>query len=99
MNIQMKTINPFGCYNLKSSQDRIARQEKIAEAVEKNAPKTPEERREDLIEEATEIDMEGGILSETMEIEEQTQIAGMEDMNDMFFNSVPEEYSPIDYRI
>ena len=31
------------------------------------APKTPEERREDLIEEATGIDKDEGILSETMD--------------------------------
>ena len=195
MNIQMKTLNLLGGYNLKSTQDRIERQEKrdnkiaffehqkdnlknmrtetlddiarklellqgyndqinaakteynhsqmfhvmdeaqelgekIAEAVEKNAPKTPEERREDLIEEATGIDKNEGILSETMdelaeaaeemtekltdeleemteemetvetmETEEQEQMVGIEDMNDMSFNSVPEKYRPIDYRI
>lgn len=41
--------------------------EKIAEAAEKYAPKTPEERREDMIEEATGVDMDGGILEEVMD--------------------------------
>ena len=132
MNIQMKPLNMFGGYGLKSTQDRIERQEKrdntiaffehqkenlknmrteslddiarklellqgyndqidaakmeynhsqmfhvmdeaqelgekIAEAAEKNAPKTPEERLEDMIEEATGIDKDEGILSETMD--------------------------------
>ena len=43
------------------------RAEKIAEEAEKYAPKTPEERLEDLIEEATGIDKDEGILSETMD--------------------------------
>ncbi len=48
--------------------------EKIAEAAEKNAPKTPEERREDMIEEATGVDMDGGILGEVMdELEDITE--------------------------
>lgn len=48
--------------------------EKIAEAAEKMAPKTPEELREQIIEEATGIDTGDGILSEIMdEIEEQME--------------------------
>ena len=48
--------------------------EKIAEAAEKNAPKTPEERREDMIEEVTGVDMDGGILGEVMdELEDITE--------------------------
>lgn len=59
------------------------RGEKIAEEAEKMAPKTPEERREDMIEEATGIDKDKGILSEVMDeledqIEEITEMA--EDM-------------------
>ncbi len=50
------------------------RGEKIAEEAEKMAPKTPEERREELIEEATGIDKDKGILSEVMdELEEQIE--------------------------
>lgn len=50
------------------------RGEKIAEEAEKMAPKTPEERREEMIEEATGIDKDKGILSEVMdELEEQIE--------------------------
>lgn len=41
--------------------------EKIAEAVEKSKPKTPEERREDMVEEAMGIEEQDGVLSEMME--------------------------------
>ena len=40
--------------------------EKIAEAAEKNDPKTPEERREDMIEEATGVENDG-LLDELMD--------------------------------
>ena len=55
------------------------RGEKIAEAAEKMAPKTPEERREEMIEEATGVDKDNGILSDVMDeledqIEELTEI-------------------------
>lgn len=51
--------------------------EKIAEATEKNEPKTPEERRDDMIEEATVVENEG-LLDELMDnlteaIEESTE--------------------------
>lgn len=50
------------------------RGEKIAEEAEKMAPKTPEELREEMIEEATGIDKDDGILSEVMdELEEQIE--------------------------
>ncbi len=50
------------------------RGEKIAEEAEKMAPKTPEERREEMIEEATGIDKDKGILSEVMdELEDQIE--------------------------
>ena len=41
--------------------------EKIAEAAEKNKPKTPEERREDMIEEATGVEESEGLLSEVLD--------------------------------
>ena len=41
--------------------------EKIAKEVEKAEPKTREERIEDLVEEATGVEKNGGILSEVME--------------------------------
>lgn len=43
------------------------RGEKIAEAAEKTKPKTAEERREDMVEEALGIDDEKGALSESLE--------------------------------
>lgn len=50
--------------------------EKIAEAVENSKPKTPEERREDLVEEATGIEEQDGVLSEIMdELEEVLEVA------------------------
>ncbi len=51
--------------------EAMERAEKIAEEVKKMAPKTPEERREDMIEEATGIDKNDGILNDTIvELEE-----------------------------
>ena len=41
--------------------------EQIAEAVEKSKPKTPEERRKDLVEEAMGIEEQDGVLSEIMD--------------------------------
>ena len=50
------------------------RAEKIAEEAEKYAPKTPEERLEDMIEEATGVDKDAGMLAEAMdELEEITE--------------------------
>ena len=49
------------------TDEALERAQKIAEEAEKLAPKTPEECREDLIEEATGIDKDEGILSETMD--------------------------------
>ena len=47
------------------------RAEKIAEEAEKYAPKTPEERLEDMIEEATGVDKDAGMIAEAMdELEE-----------------------------
>ena len=41
--------------------------EKIAEEAEKYAPKTPEERREDIIEEATGVEKDEGMLDEMLD--------------------------------
>lgn len=41
--------------------------EKIAEAAEDSKPKTPEERREELVEEATGVEEQDGVLSEIMD--------------------------------
>ena len=69
--------------------------EKIAEAAEKYAPKTPEERREDMIEEATGVDMDGGILGEVMDelediTEEMTEKAA-EDFEEMTEEALSEQ--------
>ncbi|MCM1175487.1 MAG: hypothetical protein NC341_10610 [Blautia sp.] len=47
--------------------------EKIAGAVEKTEPKTPEERREEIIEEAMGTETSGGLLEEVLEDAAQTQ--------------------------
>lgn len=62
------------------------RGEKIAEAVEKMEPKTPEERLEDLAEEALGIES-GGILEEVQEAVEEV----LEEMQDDLKDVLPEE--------
>ena len=69
--------------------------EKIAEAAEKYAPKTPEERREDMIEEATGVEKSDGILGEVMEelsdiAEEMTEKA-TEELEKMAEETLPEQ--------
>ncbi|MBD5450064.1 MAG: hypothetical protein HDR28_07915 [Lachnospiraceae bacterium] len=62
------------------------RGEKIAEAAEKMAPKTAEERLEDLVEEAMGIDEGAGVLDEVMdevaEIQEELQDAVQDELKD-----------------
>lgn len=63
--------------------EAMERGEKIAEEVEKTKPKTPEERREDIIEEATDVDTGDGLISEIMDdmeeiVEEMTEKASEE---------------------
>lgn len=49
--------------------------EKIAEAVEKSKPKTPEERKEEMVEEALGMEEQEGLLSEVMDqIEEAEEL-------------------------
>ena len=73
------------------------RGEKIAEEAEKMAPKTPEERREEMIEEATGIDKDKGILSEVMDeleeqIEEITEMTeDMAELNEENFEALSDE--------
>lgn len=62
------------------------RGEKIAEAVEKMEPKTPEERLEDLAEEALGIES-GGILEEVQEAVEEV----LEEMQDDLKDVLPDE--------
>ena len=63
------------------------RAEKIAEEAEKYAPKTPEERLEDMIEEATGVDKDAGMLAEAMdeleEITEEMMEESVEELDDM----------------
>ena len=47
--------------------EAMERAEKIAEEAEKCAPKTPEERLEDMIEEATGVDKDAGMMSDMMD--------------------------------
>lgn len=62
------------------------RGEKIAEAAEKMAPKTAEERLEDIVEEAMGIDEGAGVLDEVMdevaEIQEELQDAVQDELKD-----------------
>ena len=63
------------------------RAEKIAEEAEKYAPKTPEERLEDMIEEATDVDKDAGMLAEAMdelaEIAEEMTEETVEELDEM----------------
>ena len=63
------------------------RAEKIAEEAEKYAPKTPEERLEDMIEEATSVDKDAGMLAEAMdeleEITEEMMEESVEELDEM----------------
>ena len=63
------------------------RAEKIAEEAEKYAPKTPEERLEDMIEEATGVDKDAGMLAEAMdeleEIAEEMAEETVEELDEM----------------
>lgn len=71
------------------------RGEKIAEAAEKTKPKTAEERREDMVEEALGIDDEKGMLSESLEelsdlAEELTEEVTEIDLNEELSQENPE---------
>lgn len=61
--------------------------EKIAEAAEKMEPKTPEERREELIEEAMGTEDTGGMLDEMMEDTAQVQ----EELEEVLQEELPEQ--------
>ena len=70
------------------------RAEKIAEEAEKYAPKTPEERLEDMIEEATGVDKDAGMLAEAMdELAEIAEEITEEIMDNSFSNNqIPADY-------
>ena len=61
--------------------------DKIAENAEKYKPKTPEERREDLIEEAAGVDQDEGMMSEMLdelsEITEEMTEESLDEIKDM----------------
>ena len=70
------------------------RAEKIAEEAEKYAPKTPEERLEDMIEEATGVDKDAGILAEAMdELEEIAEEMAEETAEEL--GEIPEELEEV----
>lgn len=62
--------------------------EKIAEAVEKMEPKTPEERLEEIVEEAMGIEDGGGMLDEVLEEAAQMQEELQEQMQDEMQDAV-----------
>lgn len=65
--------------------------EKIAEQAKKAEPKTPEERKEELIEEALGIDEGEGVLTEAMEEISDTAEEVMEEISDMAEGVVEEK--------
>ncbi len=65
------------------------RAEKLAEAAEEYAPKTPEERTEEMLEEALGIEEEKGELMESLE--ELAELA--EEMSEELLEELPEELS------
>ena len=70
------------------------RAEKIAEEAEKYAPKTPEERLEDMIEEATGVDKDAGMLAEAMdELAEITEEMTEETAEEL--GEIPEELEEV----
>ena len=64
--------------------------EKIAEAVEKMEPKTPEERLEEIVEEAMGTEDSGGLLEEIMEDAAQTQEELQEAVQEQLKEELPE---------
>ncbi len=65
--------------------------EKIAEAVEKMEPKTPEERLEEIVEEAMGTEDSGGLLEEIMEDAAQTQEELQEEVLEQLDEELPED--------
>lgn len=65
--------------------------EKIAEAVEKMEPKTPEERLEEIVEEAMGTEDSGGLLEEIMEDVAQTQEELQEAVQEEVLEQLDEE--------
>lgn len=68
--------------------EALEKAEKIAEAVEKMEPKTPEERLEEIVEEAMGIEDGGGMLDEVLEEAAQMQEELQEQMQDEMQDAV-----------
>lgn len=66
--------------------------EKIAEAAEEMEPKTPEERREELLEEAMGTEDSGGMLDEMMEDAAQIKEELEETAQEQIMEEMPEEF-------
>lgn len=66
--------------------------EKIAEAAEEMEPKTPEERREELLEEAMGTEDSGGMLDEMMEDAAQIKEELEETAQEQIMEELPEEF-------
>lgn len=62
--------------------EAMERGEKIAEAVEKTEPKTPEERKKDMVEEALGIDESKGALTESLEEIEEVIAEAVEEIEE-----------------
>lgn len=82
--------------------------EKIAQTVEKTEPKTPEERKKDMVEEALGIDESKGALTESLEEIEEVISETMEEIEEKILEESTEklqeenlnaaEYMPFDMR-
>ena len=71
--------------------EAIERGEKIAEAVEKTKPKTPEERKKDMVEEALGLDESKGALTESMEELEEEISEMVEEMEEKLSEELTRE--------
>ena len=70
--------------------EAMERGEKIAEAVEKTEPKTPEERKKDMVEEALGIDESKGALTESLEEIEEVIAEAVEEIEEEILEKATE---------
>ncbi|MBR1391179.1 MAG: hypothetical protein IJ567_07035 [Lachnospiraceae bacterium] len=95
---------------LHSLDEAIERGEKIAEEAKKSAPKTPEERRKEMVEEATGVEQSQGMLSEMLdelseitedisETPEENLEETLEETEEELSVEMPDKYQRIDLRI
>ena len=72
--------------------EAMERGEKIAEAIEKSAPKTADERKKEAVEEALGVDEEKGMLSEILEeISEELLTESLEEISEMESEMPPDQ--------